>query len=327
VALAAAGMNYWCLVIGQLAGTGCTALVSMIVTPYRVRWNYDRAAMREYFDFSWPLLVASMSRLVLIQSATFVGTASLGIAAAGVITLGNSLVVFVQRADMVLTETLYPAVCAVVDRTELLFETFVKSNRLGLMWGMPFGFGAALFVPDLVEYVLNPTWGREAGAVFMLQAFGFIAALNQVAFNWDAYFRARADTKPIAVNGVLGGLAIVGIALPLLAIDGLEGFAIGMGISAAVSLAVRWFYLARLFRGFHLARHMLRAILPSIPAVLVILLLRLVEPDERTAGIAIGELAAYIVVTIGATAVLERELLREMFGYLRGRRVGQPAAA
>ena len=40
--------------------------------------------------------------------------------------------------------------CAVADRTELLFETFVKSNRLALMWAMPSGLGLALFAPDLV---------------------------------------------------------------------------------------------------------------------------------------------------------------------------------
>jgi len=55
-----------------------------------------------------------------------------------------------DRLDAIITQTLYPAVCAVADRTELLFETFVKSNRLALMWAMPFGLGLALFAPDLV---------------------------------------------------------------------------------------------------------------------------------------------------------------------------------
>ena len=40
---------------------------------------------------------------------------------------------------------MYPAICAVQDRLELLRESFVKSNRLALMWAMPFGVGIALF--------------------------------------------------------------------------------------------------------------------------------------------------------------------------------------
>ena len=31
----------------------------------------------------------------------------------------------------------------------------MKSKRLALMWGMPFGVGLALFGPDLVEFVLG----------------------------------------------------------------------------------------------------------------------------------------------------------------------------
>ena len=40
-----------------------------------------------------------------------------------------------------MTNTLYPAICAVRDRKDVLFEAFVKSNRLALMWALPFGFG------------------------------------------------------------------------------------------------------------------------------------------------------------------------------------------
>ena len=35
----------------------------------------------------------------------------------------------------------------------------MKSNRLAMMWGIPFGVGLALFAADLVHHVI----GREVG--------------------------------------------------------------------------------------------------------------------------------------------------------------------
>ena len=38
-------------------------------------------------------------------------------------------------------------------------------------------------------------------AIPLIQAFGLTAALNQIGFNWTAFFRALGDTRPIAVAG------------------------------------------------------------------------------------------------------------------------------
>ena len=83
-------------------------------------------------------------------------------------------------------------------------------------------------------------------------------------------------------------------------------------------------YLSRLFAGFNLLRHMLRALAPSVPAVVVVLAVRVVEGGERTLGLALGELALYAAVTALATWAFERDLLREVSGYLRR---GRPSAA
>jgi len=101
-------------------------------------------------SFSGPLVVAGLSAIVLMQASILVGELATGLAGVGAIALAASISQLTDRLDAIITQTLYPAVCAVADRTELLFETFVKSNRLALMWAMPFGLGLALFAPDLV---------------------------------------------------------------------------------------------------------------------------------------------------------------------------------
>jgi hypothetical protein len=75
-----------------------------------------------------------------------------------------------------------------------------------------------------------------------------------------------------------------------------------------------------------MGRHALRAVLPSVPAVAVVLGARLLEGStERTLALAAGELTTYLAVTALATWAFERDLLREALGYLR-RRSGAVAA-
>src|SRR5207244_7381592 len=103
------------------------------------------------------------------------------LAGVGAITLATSISQYTHRIDDVLTQTMYPAICAVADRTDLLFESFVKSNRLTLMWGVPFGVGVALFGADLVHFGIGNKWDDAIG---LIQATALVAAINHVGFNW-----------------------------------------------------------------------------------------------------------------------------------------------
>ena len=323
VALAIAGAGYWSLVLGVVAGTTMAAIVAVRVSPHPLRLRFAREDMREYFDFSWPLTIANVSRIVVAQSAILVGDWQLGLAAAGAITLAATIAQFTQKVDAVVTDTIYPAICAVRDRTDLLLESFVKSNRLVLMWGIPFGAAIALFAPDLVEYVLGERW-REATT--LIQAFGVIGALAHIGFNWDAFFRARAETRPIAIVAGISTAFFLAGPIPLLIVDGLDGFAIGMAANMVVTLMARTWFLVKLFPAFQMAVHAARAILPSVPAVGAVLFVRALDNAERSAGIALAELALYLAVTLVATIVFERRLLTEMLGYLRRARAAGATA-
>jgi len=225
VALAIAGLGYWALVIGAVVGATAGAVVAVLASPYPLALRYDGGTMRSYASFSWPLILASASTLVIAQSSLLVGEKVLDLAAVGAITLASSVSDYTNRVDQIVTATLYPAICAVRDRRDALFESFVKSNRLALMWGMPFGIGLALFASDLVRFGLGSRW---ASAVVLLQVFGVLAAVNHVAFNWDAYFRVEGRTRPIAVVAALSMVTFCAVALPLMATDGLDPLAIGM---------------------------------------------------------------------------------------------------
>ncbi len=323
MALGFAGAGYWSLVVGSIVGMWATAAACVVACPYPFRLRYDGIVLREYVSFSWPLLVSSGSGLVVVQLAVILGESTAGLAGVGAIGLAGTIAAFADRVDQIVTQTLYPAVCAVRDRIDLLFESFTKSNRLALIWGMPFGLALALFAPDLVHYVLGEKWEGVTG---LLQVFGITAAIKQIGFNWTAFQRAIGQTRPLAVYGFAGLIVFLLVGVPGMIAWGITGYAVAIGAMTAVELGIRTFYLSKLFKGFDIVRHSMRALTPCIPAVAVVLAIRFLEPDERTLPFVAAELALFVIVTCAATWAAERTLLREMFGYLR-RAPGAPQAA
>ena len=323
VGLAAAGAGYWALFAGLAAGTWATALAAVAMSPYRLRFRFDRDTLRTYWRFSGPLLLANLGGPIIAQAAIFATDAHLGIAAVGALTLAATVSQFTDRVDYLVTGSLYPAICAVKDRTDVLFESFVKTNRLALMWAVPFGLGLSLFSADLIDFAIGEQW---ESALPLFQTFGVVAAVGHIAFNWDAYFRARGETGPMAVAAVAAAATFIAVGLPLLFTWGLEGIAVGTAAQMLVHVALRAYYLRRLFDGFAFLRHALRAFVPSLPAVGVILALRVVEDGERTATLAAGELALYCGVTVAMTWFLEGRLVREAVGYVRARPVAGSTA-
>jgi O-antigen/teichoic acid export membrane protein len=314
IALAIAGAGYWSLVIGMVAGSWAGGAVAVFYREYPLRLRFDSATLREYASFSWPLVVAAAAGLGIAQISVYVGDLSLGLAGAGAIGLAATFSAYTDRVDAVVTQAIYPAVCRVTERRELLFEAFVKSNRLALMWGVPFGIALSLFAADLIEFGIGDRWSH---ALVLLQVFGVTAAINHIGFNWTAFYRANGLTKPIAVVTLLALVTFCATSVPLIFSDGLNGFAIGIGAMTVVALVARFYYLARLFPALGILRHCVRAIAPTIPAAAAVLLLRAAMNEDRTLDLALFELAVYIAVTIVMTWLLERPLLREARSYLR----------
>jgi O-antigen/teichoic acid export membrane protein len=317
VGFAVAGFGYWAMLLGMVAGAWAAAIAAVVFTPYKLRLRADRASLRDYWAFSWPLFASSAATMALAQIAVISTEAALGLAGVGALALAYNISQFANHVDHLITGTLYPAICAVRDRLDLLQESFVKSNRLALMWALPFGFALTLFCGDLVTYVIGDEEWRPA--VVVLQVYGATAALGHLGFNWTAYFRAYGETRPMAVASFAELVAFVAVGLPLLFAYGLPGFAAGVGAQTLTHLAFRAYYLRRLFHNFGFLVHAARSMLPTVPGIALVLALRALEPVERTELVALAELALYGAVIAGVTWWLERGLVREVIGYLRPR--------
>lgn len=316
IALGVAGAGYWCLVIGVVSGALAGAIAATATSPYRPAIRFHRGTLREYASFSWPLVGFGMSNLLVVQGTLLVANRTVGLAGIGVIGLAGTIASFGDRVDRIISQTIYPAVCAAADRLEVLHETFVKSNRVTLIWAMPFGIGLALFAGDLITFVLGEQW-RDAEP--LLIAIGLIVAIGQVGFNWTIFMRAVNDTKPIFYASLLSVATFFVVMIPALIAFDLAGYAVGLAVGTALQLVAREFFMRRLFPGFAMVRQLLRAIAPSVPAAALILGLRQLLPADHSVFLALGELALYAVATVAFTYLFERRLVGELVGYL-GRR-------
>jgi O-antigen/teichoic acid export membrane protein len=314
VPMAIGGFGFWSLVVGNLAGAVAAAATAIVVSPYKLRFRYERGALREYTSFSWPLLVGAVGAVVTFQVPITLAARELGTAAVGAIALASQITQYTRRVDDVVTHALYPAICAVKDQRDLLFESFSKSNRLAVLWGFPTGVAAALFADNLVQVILGDTWKL---AVPLLAVLGLSAAIDQIGFNWTAFARARGETRILAVQSALVFVAVLGVGVPLLILDGLPGYAVGIAAGTLTGLAVRLVYLRRLFPSFGLINHVGGAIAPTLLAAAVVLAGRALVPGAGGAARSIVEIAGYTLIVVITTWATERVLLREAIGYVR----------
>ncbi len=316
VGLAIAGLGFWSLVVGVLVGSVVTTIVVVANAPYKLRFRYERGALREYATFSWPLLISSGSVVLMFQVPITLAARSIGAAAVGAIALASQMTQYTRRVDDIVTHALYPAICMVKDQPSLLFESFSKSNRLALIWGFPTGIALALFAPAAVPLVLGDSWNL---AVPLVQVLGVSTALDQIGFNWTAFARARGETRVLAVASLAALVAVIGTGVPLLLTIGLPGFAVGIAAGTATTLVVRLIYLTRLFPAANFVVHVARAIAPTAIAAIPILLERAILGGGDGASRLLVEFGIYAALVCGATWISARTLLREAAGYLRER--------
>src|SRR3954453_890080 len=224
VPLLLAGVEVWALVIGPFCGNAAAIAAAWRASPYRFGLRPDREAARRYLRFSWPVFVTSAIALLVAQGQIALFGLDDGLVAAGWITLAATLTRYADRADQILATTIYPAIVRVRDRVDVLEELFAKANRLTLMWAFPFGAGLALFGADLIVFVLGDEW---RGAIVLLAGMAIAVALQQVGYSWFAFYRARGESWPQAVESVAFGASFAVLAVPGALFGGSWGFIAG----------------------------------------------------------------------------------------------------
>lgn len=324
IPLAVLGVGVWSIVIGQAAGYAVAVVAGVRISPYRLRLRFDRHTARRYLHFSAPIFVTAVAALLIAQGQTLTFKLHGGLAAAGFITLAMLLTRYVDRADQIVTAAIYPAICAIKGHTVRLEELFVKSNRATLLWVLPFSGALVLFAPDVQRLLLGPRWHP---AVVLVQGLAVATALAQLSFNWFAFYRARGDNRPAAVESSVGAVMFVVLAIPGLLLAGAAGFVAGRILGVLVVVAVRRYYVKRLLPGVRYATIVRPALTALLAAAGSVVLVRLASwGDGRPVVQTALEFALFVAVYAIAITRSERRLMGELLGGLRGRAPHAPGS-
>ncbi|HEX2084689.1 MAG TPA: oligosaccharide flippase family protein [Solirubrobacteraceae bacterium] len=315
VPLAATDFGVWALVVGPLCGYVVAVGAAIAVSPYRLGLRWDRDAARRYVGFSAWILVATLATLVVQQGQVLAFDLTDGLAWVGFLTLAITVTRYVDRADQIVTATIYPAIAAIKGRTRTLEELFVKSNRATMLWVLPFTVALILFAGDLVSFVVGEEWRN---AELLIQGLAAAGLLQHLGFNWFSFYRAHGDTRPPALEAVVVAVAFVALAVPGLVAWGAEGFVAGRIASVALGLVVRARYVRRM-----LPRVRVRALVgPALPPLLaaggLTLAVRLaLWGGGRPAWQAAVEVAVFVATFAVLALPRERALLAELRGAVR----------
>ena len=312
VPLAASDFGVYSLVVGPLAGYVAAVAATLVMSPYRLAWRWDRGVARRYLGFSVWILVATVATLVVQQGQVLAFDLVEGLRWVGFLTLAVTVTRYVDRADQIVTATIYPAIAAIQGRTRTLEELFVKSNRATLLWVLPFCAALVLFAPDLVSFVVGDEW-RDAEV--LIQGLAIAGLLQHVGFNWFSFYRAHGDTRPPAVEAVVVAVAFAALAVPGLVAWGAVGFVVGRVLAVLIGLVVRARYVRRMLPGVRASQLLAPALPPALVACALALAVRLVLWGGARPGWQ-AALEAGLFVAAFAALALPRE--RALLGELRG---------
>ena len=211
-------------------GAWSAAIAAIVTSPYPLRWRYDRGALRVYVSFSAPIFIATACcDRPRQQRGASPPTRTSAWPGSGRSRWRRRSPSFTSRVDDLVSGTLYPAICAMQNRLDLLRESFVKTNRLALMWAMPFGIARwPCSSADLVSFVLGEKWQP---AVVLLRSPAW-SRRSPTSASTGTTTSARVARRADRGRRVASTVTFLAVGIPLLFSHGLAGLAVGIAAQA-----------------------------------------------------------------------------------------------
>ncbi|MEP6717131.1 MAG: oligosaccharide flippase family protein, partial [Terriglobia bacterium] len=169
VGMAYAGYGVWALVVGAMVTLAVTCVPAWALAHVRPHWRTDRGELRSLLNFSGPLWIGRMTMIAVQQGTILVLSLYLTTSEVGQYKAAEQIVFFLVSIDIILGQTIFPALCKVKDSPERIGIGFSKASRASMLWLA--GVGGAMFVfPDsLVRFLLTSKW---AGSEIFMRAQG-----------------------------------------------------------------------------------------------------------------------------------------------------------
>jgi len=225
IILAFHGFGVWSLVWSQLLDAALTAGLVWVVSPWRLRWHFDRKLAGEMFSYGRNI-VGSQVLIFLITNLddAFVGklrgTGDLGLYNRAY-TYANLPATHITR---LIGQVMFPAMSKISDDVDRMRRAFFKAVKMISAVSIPLGVVMVVFAWDFFNEILGKEWIYAVRPLQFLTIYGVlrsIAAIMGDVFKaggkphwlfWIAAGRLTAMVAflyPVTVNGGVIGVSIL----------------------------------------------------------------------------------------------------------------------
>ena len=311
------GFGVWSLIAAGAAAMVATCLPAWFIAPIRPRWLLRKQGARPLIGFAWPLWAGRMTAIVVQQGTILVISAFLTQADVGRYKAAEQIVFFLISIDVILGQTLFPALCKIRDASARVSEAFNKASRASMVWIAFAGVALCVFPDAVVRYGFSDRW---EGAQLFLAAQGLAFLIGGIAYSWGYLFEVRGLTRPILYVMSAFAASWLFAFVPLVAFFGAGGAAAGVVAICAAGLGSRAYFLKRYDTGVSVFDIGRRAFGAAVVAAVPPLLLRVTPGWSLTPAHLCVELTIYVSVYAALLLRLERSLFGEVLAVLLHRR-------
>jgi O-antigen/teichoic acid export membrane protein len=312
IAVAWITRSVWALVLGLLASSCASVVMSYVLCAYRPRFQFDREALVESVRFGKHMFLIGLLTFVTTQFDNIVVGRYLGAAVLGAYMLAYRLANLpVDIVSTVLGAVLFPLYAKVnQDSPEALQPIFLKISNLTatallLMLG-PLGFMAG----PIVRFLYGEKW---ESAIPFLTVLVFVGVFRGLPRGLNGVFAALRRPDVSSTTKVFEVMIFVPLTLALVPIYG--GF--GAAVAGACSYAFGWVY--QLFRVLHFfpahKRFVFQRLLaPALSAAIAMV----VCLSAQKAGLhPFGVAVLFDIILLGTVLILDPALREELRRFRR----------
>lgn len=293
--------SYWALVLGTLAGSLVSLLLSYGMHPFRPRWSLGQRA--ELFGFSKWLFLSNLLGFLIERAPDFMIGKMRGPRELGLFSIASEFG-RLPAAELVapINRAAFPGYSRLASDRPQLVVTYLRMIGVVASIALPAGIGIALTAPLFVPLLLGPKWTE---AVPLLQLLALASAL--LALWTNTGYVCLAIGKPRNVTFLVGFQA----ALTVLSLAGFlrteipnaAGWAL---LTTAATIAVPNLYLWRRDLGIPWSKALgglWRPLIACVALTATVTQLQAAAPPPESTARAIALLAACIGAGAGAYVV------------------------
>ncbi len=310
VVLAYAGFSYWSLVYGNIAGAIVWLIVLYAVSPWKIKFVFDKTIAKEILQYSKYIYVAQIFVFLHFNIDDAVIGRVLGIVLLGYYAIAYSWGTLPGKTMRFLHGVMFPTYAKMQDNIARLKRWYLETLRYISIATFPMALGLMVIASEFVPLILHKKWEPSIVPLQVLCLYGIADSINLPS---GSLIMALGKTSVAAKQTVVSTIVMIILIYPAVLTMGLVGGALVVLFAGLISNI--WLFSAskRLLNitWFEIVRSLYQQLLASICFMIVIFVLKLFLAPSMLVLITYVVLGI-VIYFVAMYLITKREFWREI---------------